>query len=132
MAKKKIIKVHNKYSKPDNIVQKEHTMQKKCQEIELELPMFMNDFFIFLKNAVAPSSRLAYLKDIHFFCRYICTETNLTKADKTSDISVDDFNNMKARDINRYLGDYCTQYFVETESITYEMCIRDRNVRMSL
>ncbi len=121
MAKKKIIKVHNKYSKPDNIVQKEHVTQKRCSDIELELPMFLNDFFIFLKNAVAPSSRMAYLKDIHFFCRYLCNETNLTKAKDPSDITLKEFDALKARDINRYLGDYCTQYFVETENITYVM-----------
>jgi len=121
MSEKKAIKVHNKYSKPDNIVQKEHMTQKKCQDIERELPMFLNDFFIFLKNAVAPSSRLAYLKDIHFFCRYLCVETNLTNTENTSDITVQEFNLMKARDINRYLGDYCTQYFIETENVTYVM-----------
>lgn len=121
MANKKTIKVHNKFSKPDNIVKKEHMLQKQCHDIELELPMFLNDFFIFLKNAVAPSTRLAYLKDIHFFCRYLCTETTLTKADKTADISLEEFNAFKARDINRYLGDYCTQYFIETEDVTYVM-----------
>ncbi len=96
-------------------------LQKQCHDIELELPMFLNDFFIFLKNAVAPSTRLAYLKDIHFFCRYLCTETTLTKADNTADISLEEFNTFKARDINRYLGDYCTQYFIETEDVTYVM-----------
>lgn len=121
MANKKTIKVHNKFSKPDNIVKKEHMLQKQCHDIEMELPMFLNDFFIFLKNAVAPSTRLAYLKDIHFFCRYLCTETTLTKADNTADISLEEFNTFKARDINRYLGDYCTQYFIETEDVTYVM-----------
>jgi len=121
MTNKKTIKVHNKFSKPDNIVKKEHMLQKQCHDIELELPMFLNDFFIFLKNAVAPSTRLAYLKDIHFFCRYLCSETTLTKADTTADISLEEFNTFKARDINRYLGDYCTQYFIETEDVTYVM-----------
>ncbi len=121
MAKKKIVKVHNKYSKPDNIVQKEHELQKKCHDIEMELPMFLDDFFIFLKNAVAGSSRYAYLKDIHFFCRYLCAETNLTDAQSPSDIKLSEFNALKARDINRYLGDYCTQYFIETSEVTYVM-----------
>ncbi|WP_053957206.1 tyrosine-type recombinase/integrase [Inediibacterium massiliense] len=110
---KQILKVHNKSDRPDNIVQKENQLIEKCIEIEKKLPNFMKDFFIYLKNGVALSTRHAYLQDILFFCKYLILETNLTKASETEEISQDDFNNIKARDINRFIGDYCTRYTIE-------------------
>ncbi len=128
MAKKKIIKVHNKYSKPNNIVQKEFDIEKKCNEIELTLPMFLNDYFIYLKNAVAITTRLAYLKDLHFFFRYLCEHTNLTLADIPKNITINELNNIKAKDINRYLGEYCTRYYIETDDTTYVMENHNRSL----
>ncbi|WP_129598662.1 tyrosine-type recombinase/integrase [Anaerophilus nitritogenes] len=110
---KQILKIHNKSDIPDNIVQKENQLIEKCIEIEKQLPTFMKDFFIYLKNGVALSTRHAYLQDILFFCKYLLLETNLTKASQTEEISQDDFNGIKARDINRFIGDYCTRYIVE-------------------
>ncbi|QXM06037.1 tyrosine-type recombinase/integrase [Crassaminicella indica] len=110
---KTIIKIHNKSDRPDNIVQKENEIIEKCLEIEAALPIFMQDFFIYLKNSVALSTRLAYLQDIFFFCKYLTSETNLTKALKIKDITIEDFNSIKARDINRFLGDFCTRYTVK-------------------
>ncbi|MCT4618766.1 MAG: tyrosine-type recombinase/integrase [Marinisporobacter sp.] len=109
---KKIIKVHNKSDRPDNIVQKENETIEKCLEIENSLPFFMQDFFIYLKNGVALSTRYAYMQDILFFCKYLVSETNLTKAITVKDISLDELNNLKARDINRFLGDFCTRYTI--------------------
>ncbi|WZL71417.1 tyrosine-type recombinase/integrase [Clostridiaceae bacterium 35-E11] len=111
--KKKVVRVHNKSDRPDNIVQKENEIIEKCMEIESNLPNFMKDFFIYLKNGVALSTRFAYLQDISFFCKYLVTDTNLTTADNTKDISIDDFNHIKARDVNRFLGDYCARYVIE-------------------
>ncbi len=128
MKEKKIIKVHNKFSKPDNIVQKEFEIEKKCAEIELLLPMFLNDYFIYLKNAVSISTRLAYLKDLHFFFRYLCAHTNLTNAEDPKNITIKELNSIKARDINRYLGDYCTRYYVETDDTTYVMENHNRSL----
>ncbi len=125
---KRVIKVHNKFSKPDNIVQKEHGYQQKCREIENDLPPFLMDYFIYLKNAVAISTRLAYLKDLHFFCRYLCNETGLTQAEEAKDISLADFQALRARDINRYLGDYCTQYYVDQGEVTYVMENHNRSL----
>ncbi|QZY56941.1 tyrosine-type recombinase/integrase [Crassaminicella profunda] len=109
---KKIIKVHNKSDRPDNIVQKENETIEKCLEIENSLPLFMQDFFIYLKNGVALSTRYAYLQDILFFCKYLVSETNITKALNIKDITIEEFNKIKARDINRFLGDFCTRYTV--------------------
>ena len=66
----KPIRIHNKSSKPDNIVLKENQIIEQCTQIESELPGFMYDFFLYLKSAVSINTRLAYLSDIHFFCRY--------------------------------------------------------------
>ena len=119
MSKKKIIKVHNKSDKPDNIVQKENELIEKCIDLEKSLPYFMQDFFIYLKNGVALSTRYAYLLDIHFFCKYLINETPLSSATTTEAISVEEFNRLKARDINRFLGEFCSRYSIEKDdSIT--------------
>lgn len=110
---KKVIRIHNKSDKPDNIVEKENMIIEKCLEMESALPPFMRDFFIYLKNGVAISTRHAYLQDILFFCRYLVSETQLTIAADPREISLDEFSNIKARDINRYLGEYCTRYTIE-------------------
>ncbi|KAB3525734.1 tyrosine-type recombinase/integrase [Alkaliphilus serpentinus] len=115
MAKKKQITVHNKSDRPNNIVLTEHQIIEDCLNIEGQLPPFMRDFFIYLKNAVALSTRHAYLNDIHFFCKYLINETNLTTAKEISQITVDDFNNISAREINRFIGDYCTRYIIKEE-----------------
>lgn len=106
-----MIKVHNKSSKPDNIVAKEHQQIEKILEIQQSLPPFMKDYFIYLKNAVALSSRFAYLVDIRFFCRYLIEETDLTDAETTESIRLSEFKTIKSRDLNLFLGDYCTRYY---------------------
>lgn len=114
MAKK--ILINNKSSRPDNIVTKENKMIDECKKIESELPKFMRDYFIYLKGSVAISTRKAYLEDIKMFCTYLIDETDLTVADKISDIKQNEFNDIRSRDVNLYLGDYCTRYTKETPS----------------
>ncbi|SHG95014.1 tyrosine-type recombinase/integrase [Tepidibacter thalassicus] len=111
----KTLKIHNKSDKPYNIVLKENNLIEKCIKLENELPDFMKDFFIYLKSAVVTSTRLAYIEDISFFCKYLISETNLTKAKTLKDITIDEFDNIKARDINLFLGDYCSRYYKKTE-----------------
>lgn len=106
------LKIHNKSDKPYNIVHSENSQIERCLEIESRLPNFMKDFFIYLKNGIALSSRLAYLSDILFFCNYIVNETDNTKAKDIKGILPGEFNSLKARDINRFLGDYCTRYII--------------------
>nr|WP_231701879.1 tyrosine-type recombinase/integrase [Crassaminicella thermophila] len=116
VMEKRIIKVHNKSDKPDNIVQKENEIIEKCITIENNLPTFMKDFFIYLRNGVALSTRFAYLQDIFFFCKYLISQTNISKAVNTKDISLEEFNCIKAKDINRFLGDYCTRYTINEKN----------------
>lgn len=78
----------------------------------------MRGFFIYLKGNVLPKTRLAYLNDIKFFCSYLTKETDLTKADSIDKITLEEFNNIKAIDINIFI-DYCRKYKVETDKNIY-------------
>lgn len=117
---KKLI-IHNKSDIPDNIVLKQNEMIKKCQQIEMQLPSFMSDYFLYMKNAISLSSRLAYLSDILFFCKYLVNELHFDHAADPAEISQDAFMKLTAKDVNLFLGDYCTRYIVETDSADYIM-----------
>ncbi|MDD7718660.1 MAG: tyrosine-type recombinase/integrase [Eubacteriaceae bacterium] len=116
MAKQ--VKIHNKSDKPDNIVKKEARIFQECEEIEKQLPSFMRGFFMYLKGNVLPMTRYAYLHDIRFFCNYLINETDLTNAYEPSKITLKEFSEIKAVDINIFI-DYCRQYKVETDNSVY-------------
>ncbi|CEQ20826.1 tyrosine-type recombinase/integrase [Paraclostridium sordellii] len=118
MSERKIIKIHNKSDKPDNIVIRDNKVIEKCIQIENSLPKFMKDYCIYLKGSVSVTTRLAYLEDIKFFCSYLVETKEVTIVDHINDISLDDFNQIKARDVNLFLGDYCTRYYKQTEKNT--------------
>lgn len=118
MAIKKEIRIHNKSDKPDNIVMKEIEIGEKCEAIQKELPRFLNGFFAYLRGNVLPMTRLAYLHDIRFFCNYLVAETDLTVAEFTKDIKAEEFNQIKAGDINIFI-EYCRRYKVENEKNIY-------------
>ena len=117
--KKKEVRIHNKSSKPDNIVRREHEIMERSRELEMELPSVMKGFFSYLRTGVLPNTRLAYLFDIRFFCEYLVKETGLTKAQKPADITAEEFGKIKARDVNVFINDYCRHYRVETETAVY-------------
>lgn len=114
MAQIKQIKIHNKSDKPDNILEKESEIMEECLTMEGSLPRFMRGFFGYLRGNVLPMTRLAYLRDIRFFCQYLIQETDLTQAEEIGAISLEEFNRLKGTDINLFL-DYCRRYKVETE-----------------
>lgn len=118
MSNSKALKIHNKSDKPDNIVIRDNNVIERCISIENSLPKFMKDYFIYLKGSVAVSTRLAYLVDIQFFCSYLVEMQELTSAKDIKDISLDEFNKIKARDVNLFLGDYCTRYYKQTSKNT--------------
>lgn len=128
MTINKALRIHNKSSKPDNVVAKENDLVSQCIVLEKSLPPFMTDFFYYLKNSVAISTRHAYLSDIMFFCNYLIKETILTEASEVKAISLDEFNKIKARDLNRFLGDYCTRYVVESKNIRSVMENHNRSL----
>lgn len=121
MAGEKTVRLHNRSDKPDNIVLKEHEIVSKCVGIEKELPTFMRGFFAYLKGNVLPKTRLAYLSDIRFFCQYLIDQTGLTQAETTRDITLKEFSEIMAVDVNMFI-DYCRSYRVEKddEIILYE------------
>ena len=115
-------KINNKSSKPNNIVIRDSNVMDECILLESQLPPFMKDYFIYLRGAVAVTTRRAYLNDIKFFCNYIIESGLYTNAENLSDISLDDFSEISARDINIFLGDYCNRYYKEVNSdrVLYE------------
>ncbi|MBQ6388272.1 MAG: tyrosine-type recombinase/integrase [Mogibacterium sp.] len=111
-------RIHNKSDKPDNIVRKEHDIQKACEGIQSELPSFLRSYFAYLKGNVLPMTRLAYLHDVRFFFNYLIEETDLTKAKVPKDIKSEELNNIVAADVNLFI-DYCRNYTVDDgETVT--------------
>ena len=122
MSETKAIKINNKSDKPDNIVVRDNKVIDKCIEVQNKLPVFMKEYFIYLKGSVAVTTRLAYLEDINFFCEYLVETKELTTAETVADITVEEFNKIKSRDLNLFLGDYCGRYYKESgkNTILYE------------
>ena len=118
MKDNKNIKINNKSDKPYNIVLRDHEIIEKCISFENKLPNFMKDYFIYLKGSVAVSTRAAYLEDINFFCEYLINETNISSAIEVKDITLSEFNSIKSRDVNLFLGDYCPRYYRERNNNT--------------
>ena len=56
--------------------------------------------------------------DVKFFLEYLISETDLTKADKLSDLKPEDLNEVQAADVNIFI-DYCRKYKVETDKAVY-------------
>ena len=116
MARKKTVKLHNRSDKPDNVILRQRETEDKCEEIQRKLPSFMRGFFAYLKGNVLPLTRLNYLHDIRFFCRYLISETDLTSAEKMKDIKLTEFQKIQAVDINIFI-DYCREYTVEKDDV---------------
>ena len=118
MAEAREIHIHNKSSKPDNIVLKETLTEAECEKIEEILPSFLRGFFVYLKSAVLPLSRLAYLRDVLFFFKYLVNETALTEAKTPKEVKQADIAGIKAADVNIYIN-YLRKYKVEKEDGIY-------------
>lgn len=114
----KIIKIHNKSDKPDNVIKKENDIYLECEKLEGQLPKFLRGFFSYLKGNVLPATRLAYLHDIRFFLKYLIEETDLTDAETTDKIKLSDLEQVKAVDVNMFI-DYCRKYKVDTGDAIY-------------
>lgn len=114
----KQIKIHNKSDKPDNIIEKENDIYFECEELERQLPKYLRGYFAYLKGNVLPMTRLAYLHDVKFFFQYLINETDLTEAETTSQIKLQELNEIKSIDVNMFI-DYCRKYTVETDKNIY-------------
>ena len=100
------IRLQNKGSRPDNVVQKEFQTEEECEQIQSELPSFMRGFFVYMRQSLLPMSRLAYLHDIRFFCQYLIAQTDLTEASETSKIKASDFDAVRGADVAGKCMDY--------------------------
>ncbi|SFE42781.1 tyrosine-type recombinase/integrase [Peptostreptococcus sp. D1] len=119
-------KIHNKSSKPDNIIARDNEIIKECEAIESSLPKFMREYFIFLRGSVAVTTRRAYLQDILFFCNYLVEADLYTNAEKASNITIDEFKEITSRDVNLFIGDYCNRYY---KNINDDRVIFENNSR---
>ena len=117
MAEKRI-RIHNKSDKPDNVIKRENDIYLQCEALEKELPSFLRGYFAYLKGNVLPMTRLAYLHDVKFFFQYLISETDLTRAETPSLISLEDLQEIQAAEVNMLI-DYCRRYKDETENTVY-------------
>ncbi len=105
------MKINNKTDIPDNVIIKRNQVAKASKNIERELPYFLDEFALYLKNGVAPSTRLSYLTDIKAFLTYLIHEhENFVHYNTIKEIDQMVFSQLKARDINDYIGNYCAMY----------------------
>jgi len=118
MADAREIHIHNKSSKPDNVVLKETLTEVECEKIEEELPAFLRGFFLYLKASLLPLSRLAYLRDILTFFKYMYNEGGLSDAVLPAEVKLTEIANVKASDVNQYI-EYLRKYKVKREDGTY-------------
>lgn len=125
-------KIHNKTDKPDNIIKDQSKKVDKCIEIQNTLPYFLRDFFTYLKSSVAITTRLAYLRDIKFFFEYLINETTISNKKKIENVTLKEFNQIGARDINYFIGEYCSRYYVETKNTKYLMKNNNRTLARKL
>lgn len=114
----KQVRIHNKSDKPDNVIKKENDIYFQCEELEKQLPKYLRGFFAYLKGNVLPLTREAYLHDIRFFFQYLIDETDLTDAEETSKVKLEDLQEIQAVDVNMFI-DYCRKYKVETDKNVY-------------
>jgi hypothetical protein len=93
------------------VVEKEKELFLESERMENELPQWMRGFFIYLRGNVLPATQLAYLQDIHFFFLYLVNVTDFTKAEDTSKVTLEEFRQIRAQDVNEFLN-WCRQYKV--------------------
>jgi site-specific recombinase XerD len=111
------MRINNKSSKPDNIVLKENMLLNEISAIQTTLPSFLKDYFIYLKTNVSITTRKAYLSDIHFFFEYLIKEEEKNGLKSILELQINDIKNIKARDINYYLSEYCSRYIKDEKGI---------------
>ena len=79
----------------------------------------MKDYFIYLKGYCSNLYSTCLFRGYSLCLCVILTETkDITSADKPFDITLEDFKKIKARDVNLFLGDYCSRYYKHTEKST--------------
>lgn len=114
-------KIINTDTKPNNIVKTQYEIKQKCLELESELPPCLKDYFVYLNSSVSIRTRLAYTRDLIFFLDYLIDHTDITEAKDKREITIEDLQKVKAKDVNWFLGEYCTVYERDIHEKTYIM-----------
>ena len=116
------MRINNTSDKPDNIVLKENRLLDEIDQIQESLPSFLRDYFIYLKSNVAITTRKAYLLDIRFFLEYLVEEEKNRGLKSILELHENDLDILKARDVNYFLGEYCTRYSktINGEKVVFE------------
>jgi site-specific recombinase XerD len=96
--------------------------------IEEEMPEVLQDYFIYLKSSVAIKSRQAYLGDLKFFFEYLINRGPCKHYEKINDLKIEDFQKLTAKDVNRFIGDFCMEYTVVENGITTIMTNNNRTL----
>lgn len=92
----------------------------KTREMLKELPPYIFDFFRGIEHTTSANTRLAYAYDIRVFLKYIHGAIPaLTKLQSIRYITLEDLNQLKARDIECYL-EYLSYYEKEDEETNNE------------
>lgn len=104
-----------KGNKPEQLIREEIKIADNLKKIELSMPLFMRDYFIFLRGSVSAATALAYIRDIEFFFTYLLAETLISEAHIIKDITLDELSKLRSRDLNEFLGDYCRRYYKEID-----------------
>lgn len=79
--------------------------QEKLSEILVSLPDYVPDFFVAIENNSSSLTRLNYGYDLRSFFDFLSSKFNV----KMSDISLENLEELKVRDIERYLS-YVSMY----------------------
>lgn len=112
MGTNKPYRIQDKTGKPLNVVQHEHQLIDESERYESLLPPWTMDYCIFIKNAVSHATRVAYLRDLHYFFQYLISQCILTGCELPRQIPLESVQQLTARDVNYYL-DYLTRYRTE-------------------
>lgn len=98
-------------SRPQNVLAKENKINNRITDELLPLlPPFVADYDSYLDGqGRSVRTREEYIKDIAGFMEYMAGGTGLTESSSTKDISLEEIDNLKGRDVNDYLS-YIKRY----------------------
>ena len=105
-------------SKPQNVLAKENNINRKVtDELLPALPSFVADYDRYLDaEGRSVKTRYAYIKDISYFLEYMISGSGLSVAEKVKDVTLQEIERLKGKDINDYLV-YTKQYEADDGTI---------------
>ncbi len=90
---------------PENVQKRIETFNEKADKVLSELSPFIiqTGYSSYLKNVAAAPTRLAYLSDVRDFLNFTIGK-GIIQAESVEKIDKEDIENIKGRDVNRYLS----------------------------